>query len=189
MKMKFVLPGDKIGYAEEFVVGKGAYEENGEIFAAVAGKLIVKDRIMNIEPIKDIPEIKNGDVVLGRVVDVRNSLALVELSRKKGYDRDLMHLGIAALHVSNVQTGYLKDLSAAIRYMDTIKARVIDAENLKLSTKEPDMGVIKSLCSVCKHELWMESVSSKKESNALKCPRCGNVERRKTSTDYGKGEW
>lgn len=180
--MKFVLPGDRIGYVEEYVVGKGTYEENGEIFAAVAGRVVVEDRTITVEPIKRLPEINKGDVVLGRVVDVRNSLALVELSRKKGFDRDLMHTGIAALHVSNVQSDYLKDLSSAVRYMDIIKARVIDAENMKLSTKEPEMGVIKSICSVCKHDLV-------REGNILKCPECGNVEKRKLSTDYGKGEW
>ncbi len=180
--MKFVLPGDKLGYAEEYIVGKGAYEENGEIFAAVAGKVVIEDRTITVEPIKNLPEINKGDIVLGRVVDLRNSLALVELSRKKGFDRDLMYTGIAALHISNVQSDYLKDLSSAIRHMDIIKARVIDAENMKLSTKEPEMGVIKSICSICKHDLV-------REGNILKCPECGNVEKRKLSTDYGKGEW
>lgn len=180
--MKFVMPGDKVGYKEEFVVGEGVYEEDGEIFAAVAGRLVVKDKVINVEPVKIIPEIEKGDVVLGRVIDVRNSLALVELSRKKGLDRDLKNTGLAALHISNVQNEYLKDLNSAIRYMDIIKARVIDEKSLKLSTKEKEMGVVKSICSVCKHEMV-------KNGDALKCPNCGNVERRKLSSDYGKGEW
>ena len=180
--MKFVMPGDRVGYKEEFLAGNGIYEENGELFAAIAGKLYVKDKVINVEPIKVIPEIERGDVVLGRVIDVRNSLALIELSRKKGLDRDLKNTGLAALHVSNVQNEYLKDLSSAIRYMDIIKARVIDEKNLKLSTKEDEMGVVKSICSVCKHEMY-------KDGDVLKCPNCGNVEKRKLSPDYGKGEW
>jgi len=180
--MKFVMPGDRLGYKEEFVAGEGVYEENGEIFAAVAGKLIVRDKVINVEPVKVIPEIERGDVVLGRVIDVRNSLALVELSRKKGLDRDLKNTGLAALHISNVQNEYLKDLNSAIRYMDIIKARVIDEKSLKLSTKEDEMGVVKSICSLCKHEMV-------REGNTLKCPNCGNVEKRKLSSDYGKGEW
>ena len=180
--MKFVMPGDRVGYKEEFVVGKGVYEENGEIFAAIAGKLVIEDKVINVEPIKIIPEIEKGDVVLGRVIDVRNSLALVELSRKKGLDRNLKSSGLAALHISNVQNEYLKDLSSAVRYMDIIKARVIDEKSLKLSTREDEMGVLKSLCSLCKHEMV-------KEGNTLKCPNCGNVEKRKISSDYGRGEW
>jgi exosome complex component CSL4 len=180
--MKFVFPGDKIGYAEEFVGGDGVYEEDGELYAAVAGKLKIKDRVLSIESVKKIPKINKGDVVLGRVVDVRNSLALVELSRKSGFDRDLRHTGIAALHISNVQNEYLKDLDSAVRYMDIIKARVIDPELLKLSTKGKDMGVVKALCTNCKTELVVEG-------DKLKCPKCGNVESRKISSDYGKGRW
>lgn len=180
--MKFVIPGERLGYKEEFVAGEGVYEENGEIFAAVAGKLIVRDKVINVEPVKVIPEIEKGDVVLGRVIDVRNSLALVELSRKKGLDRNLKNTGLATLHISNVQNEYLKDLNSAIRYMDIIKARVIDEKSLKLSTKEDEMGVVKSICSLCKHEMV-------REGNTLKCPNCGNVEKRKLSSGYGKGEW
>lgn len=180
--MKLVFPGDRIGFVEEFVAGKGAFEEGGEIFASVLGKVVVKDRVVNVEPFKHLPEIEKGDVVLGRVIDIRNSLALIELTRKKGVDRELMHTGIAALHVSNVQSEYLKELESAIGYMDIIKARVIDSENLKLSTKEPEMGVIKSICSLCKNELV-------RNGNDLMCPECGNIEKRKLSTDYGLGDW
>jgi exosome complex component CSL4 len=180
--MKLVLPGDKIGFVEEFVAGKGAFEESGEIFASVLGRVEIRDRVVNVEPFKSVPEIKKGDVVLGRVVDMRNSLALIELTRKKGVDRGLMHIGIAALHVSNVQNGYLKELDTAVRYMDIIKARVIDAENLKLSTKESEMGVIKSICSFCRNQMV-------RKGNELVCPECGNTEKRKLSTDYGKGDW
>ena len=66
--------------------------------------------------------------------------------------------------------------------MDIIKARVIDEKNLKLSTQEDEMGVIKSLCSVCRREM-------NREGDLLKCPECGNVEKRKLSSDYGKGVW
>ncbi len=180
--MDLVLPGDKIGYVEEYVAGRGSYEENGEIFASVTGELTINDRIVEIKPFKRLPEIEKNDVVLGRVVDLRNSLALVELTRKKGIDRDLMHTGIAALHVSNVQNDYLKELSDGVGYMDIIKAKVIDVENLKLSTKDPEMGVIKAICSNCRSELV-------KENKMLVCKECGNKEKRKISTDYGKGNW
>ena len=180
--LKFVMPGDRIGYAEEFLAGEGVYEEGGELFAAVAGYAVLSNKTVSVKPVKELPQILRGDIVLGRVVDVRNSMALVEITRKKGLDRDLMHTGIAALHVSNVQNGYLKDINSAIGYMDIIKARVIDEEKLTLSTKEPEMGVLKSICSVCRHELV-------RDGNVLRCPNCGNVEKRKISKSYGKGEW
>ncbi len=180
--LKFVMPGDRIGYAEEFLAGDGVYEENGELFAAIAGKAVLKDKTVSVVPVKEVPKLGKGDVVLGRVIDIRGPMALVEIARKKGFDRELMHTGIAALHVSNVQNGYLKDINNAIGYMDIIKARVIDADRLSLSTKEPEMGVLKSICSVCKHELV-------RDGDVLRCPNCGNVERRKVSKSYGKGKW
>jgi len=180
--LKFVMPGDRIGYAEEFLAGEGVYEEDGELFAAVAGKAVLSNKTVSVKPVKELPRIVKGDIVLGRIVDVRNSMALVEITRKKGLDRELMHTGIAALHVSNIQNGYLKDIGSAVGYMDIIKARVIDEEKLTLSTKEPEMGVLKSICSICRHELV-------RDGNVLKCPNCGNVEKRKISKSYGKGKW
>ncbi|AGK60761.1 putative RNA-binding protein (consists of S1 domain and a Zn-ribbon domain) [Archaeoglobus sulfaticallidus PM70-1] len=182
MTKDFVFPGDKLGIAEEFICGEGVYEEDGELYASVAGKLVVKDRVLRVESVNKIPNIERGDTILGRVVDVRNSIALIELSRKSGFDRDLMHTGIAALHISNIQNEYLKDINSAVKYMDVVKARVIDPKLLKLSTKESDMGVVKAICSECRHELL-------KDGKVLKCPNCGNVERRKIASDYGSGKW
>jgi exosome complex component CSL4 len=180
--MKFVFPGDRIGYAEEYLVGEGVYEENGEIFASIAGTLEIKNKVVSVKSVKEIPELKRGDVVLGRVVDLRNSIALVEIARKEGVDRELKHTGIAALHISNVRNEYLKDFNNSIGYMDVLKARIIDSELLKLSTKEKEMGVLKAYCSSCKSEMILEG-------NKLKCIECGRVEGRKLSSDYGKGNW
>jgi exosome complex component CSL4 len=180
--MKFVMPGDRIGYSEEFVCGEGVYEESGEIFAAVAGFLEIKDRTVNVKTINRIPEIKKGDVVIGRVFDVRNSLALIEIARKKGENRPLTKSEVGSLHISNIQESYLDNISKALKYLDIVKARVIDEKLMRLSTKEVEMGVVKSICSICKHEMV-------REGDILKCPECGNVERRKLSRDYGKGEW
>ena len=179
--MRFVMPGDRIGSAEEYVKGEGVYEEGGELFAAVAGKLIIKDRVAKVESISPIPEIVKGDVVLGRVVDLRNSIALIEVSSKKGENRGPSNRGIGILHVSNVDEGYVKEISEAVGYLDILKARVI-GDNLRLSTKEEEMGVVRALCSNCKTEMV-------REGDILKCPECGRVEKRKISTDYGKGEW
>lgn len=179
--MKFVMPGDRIGSAEEYLKGKGVYEENGELFAAVAGRVVVKNREVSVESIAPIPEIVKGDVVLGRVVDLRGSIALVEVSSKRGEEREPANRGIGILHVSNVDEGYIKDISEFFGYLDILKARVI-GDNLRLSTKEPEMGVLRAICSNCKTQM-------KVEGNMLKCPECGRLEKRKISTDYGKGEW
>ncbi len=175
------MPGDRIGLAEEYVKGEGVYEENGELFAAIAGILVIEDRIASVRTAKTIPVIKKGDVVLGRVVDVRNNMALVEVARKKGVERELVRRSTGVLHISNVAEQYVENMIAAVGYLDVIKARVVD-DSLRLSTKEVEMGVVKALCSSCRHELVLEG-------DTLKCPRCGSVEKRKLSPDYGRGEW
>ncbi len=175
----FVLPGDKIGCVEEFEAGEGVYEENGELYASVAGRIIVEGRVVKIEPINRIPKLERGDVVIGKVIDVKNSIALVKLIRKLGHDRELVRSFIGILHVSNVQSEFLSNIGSVIRFGDLIKAEILD-ESLKLSTKAKEMGVIKSKCSECRSELHLDG-------DKLKCPRCGNVESRKVSSDYGKG--
>ncbi|MEM1956959.1 MAG: exosome complex RNA-binding protein Csl4 [Archaeoglobaceae archaeon] len=179
MKERIVFPGDRIGTVEEFKAGKGVYEENREIYAGIAGYLEIRDNVANVVAFKKIPELKKDDVVIGRVVDVRNNFAMVEIARKRGEDRDLGHTNLAMLHISNV--GRFESITNALSYRDIVKARVLDATP-KLSIKEPEMGVVKAFCSVCKADLILEK-------GKLKCPNCGREESRKLSSSYGKGEW
>ncbi|MCS7144145.1 MAG: exosome complex RNA-binding protein Csl4 [Archaeoglobaceae archaeon] len=175
-----VLPGDKIGSVEEFKAGEGVYEEEGELFASVAGILELEDKKARIKSFSRIPELKKGDVVLGRVVEIKNSFAMVEIARKKGEDRELAHTGLALLHISNLGER-VDNIGDAIGYFDILKARVLDTSP-KISIREPEMGVIKAFCSSCKSELLLEG-------GKLKCPNCGKEEKRKISRAYGKGEW
>ena len=175
----FVLPGDRIGCVEEFEAGEGVYEENGELYANVAGRLIIEGRTVRIEPINRIPKLEKGDVVVGKVIDVKNTVAIVKLTRKIGHDRELARSLIGILHVSNVQDEILKNINSVIKFGDIVKAEVLD-EGLKLSTKSKGMGVIKSRCGKCGSELVLDG-------DKLKCPKCGNVESRRISSDYGKG--
>ncbi|MFN3384673.1 MAG: exosome complex RNA-binding protein Csl4 [Archaeoglobaceae archaeon] len=179
MKERIVFPGDKIGNVEEFKAGKGVYEDNKEIYAGIAGYLEIKDRVANVSAFKKIPELKKDDVVIGRVVDVRNNFVMVEIARKRGEDRDLGHTNLAMLHISNV--GKFENIANALSYRDIVKARVIDATP-KISIREPEMGVLKAFCSACKVDLVLEK-------GRLKCPNCGREESRKISSSYGKGEW
>lgn len=176
-----VFPGDFLGYAEEYIPGYGVYEEDGKLFAATAGKAVVEEKTLRVIPVNSIPEVGKNDVVVGRVVDTRGSFAMVEIARKEGNSRALRHYDRGFLHVSNMSEGYLKNVEDGVRYMDIIRARVIDS-NLRLSIKEREMGVIKAICEKCSTPLL-------REKDKLKCPECGNVEKRKISEYYGKGEW
>lgn len=179
MKKIFVFPGDRIGTAEEFKAGKGVYEEDREIYAGIAGYLKIEEKVASVVAFKEIPELRKDDVVIGRVVDIRNNFAMVEIARKKGEERELGHMNLAMLHISNV--GRFENIANALSYRDIVKARVVDTSP-KISIKEPEMGVLKAFCSVCKVDLILEK-------GKLKCPNCGREESRKLSSSYGKGEW
>ncbi len=181
---KLVMPGDLLGTSEEFTPGFGVYEERGNLYAYVTGKVSVKkDKSIYVIPTtKPLPLLHRGDVVIGRVIDLRNSIAVVELSRKKGLeDRELANTGLAALHVSNVRKEYVQQLEDEVGYFDIIRAKVLDEKSLQLSIVDPDLGVIQAYCKKCR-------VVLRKKGNRLVCPVCGATEKRKLSPDYGKGE-
>ncbi len=180
----FVIPGDLIGTSEEFLPGKGTYEDKGNIYAITTGKVAFnkKERSVAVEPVTNIPPTpKEGDIVIGRVTDIKGSVALVELSRIKGHlDREIAGNTQAAIHISNVKDSYVQDLSRELGYQDIVKAKLIDTKNMRLSTVDKNLGVLTSQCPRCKVNMVFEG-------GKLKCPRCEKKESRKLSSDYGKG--
>lgn len=180
----FVVPGDMVGTSEEFLPGTGTYEENGNIYASATGKIAFnkKDRAVYIEQTTKVPPTpKEGDIVVGRITDIKGSVALVELARIKGsLDRQIAGNTSAAIHISNVKDSYVQDLAQEFGYQDIVKAKVIDTRNMRLSTVDKNLGVITSMCARCKLPL-------KFENGKLKCPQCERRESRKLSSDYGKG--
>ncbi len=183
---ELVLPGDYLGVIEEYFPGDGVKEENGELYAIRAGKVRINPERMEIsvEPITDVPPLPRiGDVVIGKILEVRGQNAVVQLIKIEGRDddREIATSKLAGIHVSQVRDGYVESLSREFKIGDVIRAKVIANEKspLQLSTKEPDLGVIYALCSRCRTPLV-------RRGNQLVCPKCGNVETRKLSTLYRK---
>jgi exosome complex component CSL4 len=50
-----------------------------------------------------------------------------------------------------------------------------------LTTDEKNLGVIYGFCSLCGNML-------EQRRNEMHCPKCGNIENRKTAFDYAKEE-
>ena len=122
-----------------------------------------------------------GDVIYGKIIDVRESGAMVEIAGIEGKeDREIVNVRTGDIHVSNVRDSYVKRFSDEFRPSDIIRARVIDAERMRLTTAEDSLGVVKAYCSNCRGELVLEG-------KKLKCPACNMTETRKISTEYGKG--
>ncbi|MCZ7383621.1 MAG: exosome complex RNA-binding protein Csl4 [Candidatus Methanoperedens sp.] len=183
-KARAVLPGDLIGTSEEYSPRNGTYVDKGNIYATASGivKVNAKDRSISVIPVtKTPPHIQVGDIVIGQVTDVKDSVALVEIAGIKGKgEREIVNADQAAIHVSNVKDAYVKELYYEFAPFDIVKARVIDLRNMRLTTVDKELGVMKAYCGNCRAVL-------KNDNGKLKCPKCERTETRKISVDYGTG--
>jgi exosome complex component CSL4 len=183
MDGSFVLPGDVVGSTEEFVSGDCTYSRGGKIFASTAGLVRIdsKTRSASVMPKSNAPvRLSQGDIVVGEVIDLKDSLVIVSLAFKKGHENRPLSDEEATIHISNVRSSYVKDLRQLFSLRDILKAKIIDERQMRLTTGDEDLGVIKAYCNRCLAGL------AKKE-NKLVCPNCGSTETRKTSSAYGLG--
>jgi exosome complex component CSL4 len=183
MDGSFVLPGDVVGSAEEFVTGDCTYAKGGMIFASTAGlvKIDPKTRAANVIPKTNAPpKLCQGDIVVGEVIDLKDSLVILSLAFKKGYENRPISDEEATIHISNVRNSYVKDLRHLFSVRDILKAKIIDERQMRLSTGDEDLGVIKAYCSRCMTGLM-------RKDGKLVCPNCSNTETRKLSSSYGLG--
>lgn len=183
MQCSFVIPGDVVGSAEEFVTGDGTYLKGRSIRSLTTGitEIDQKNRSANVVSKANIlPELCVGDVVVGQITNMRDKMAIVALAFKKGYESRPIPRTEALIYVSNIRNTYVKDIKQLFGPRDIVKAKIIKEHPLDLGTKDEDLGVIKAYCSKCATALRL--VDGK-----LECPSCGNVETRKLSTDYGLG--
>ncbi len=182
----FVIPGDFLATAEEFVPGDGAYEENGKIYSSCTGVVLVDVRTKHISVFSRTlgpPALKRDDVVVGRVEEVRDQSANVYIGVLRGReDRELPLPNTGSIHVSQVHTGYVEDMRRQFKPGDIVRARVMNARRapVQLLTAGDDLGVIVATCSRCRALL-------EREDSKLRCSECGNVEFRKLASDYRQG--
>jgi exosome complex component CSL4 len=181
---KTVFPGDLIGTSEEFTAKSGTYVDKGNIYASASGivKINPKERSISVAPATNTPPyLQIGDIIIGQVTDLKESVVLVEIAGIKGKgEREIVNAEQAAIHVSNVKDAYVKELYNEFAPFDIVKARVIDMRNMRLTTVNKELGVMKAYCGNCRTVL-------KKDNGGLKCPKCERTETRKLSSDYGTG--
>jgi exosome complex component CSL4 len=183
---EFVVPGTELGYSEEFIPGEGAYEEDGKVYASRTGTLVIdmKERKIKVTPKTSVPPIPdNGDVVIGKVIDVKPQTALVNLVKIKGINRSPPGEVLGSIHISQTRNVYVSDLGKEFRVGDIVLAKVTNSKRtpLQLSTVQKELGVIRAFCGRCALPLL-------KEGNKLKCSNCGRTEVRRLSPSYGSGE-
>lgn len=183
MNDKIVMPGEKLSTSEELLPGEGTFEEDGIIRAARVGKYVVNEkyRRAEVKPVTSTPVIiKKGDIVIAGVESVRSSMIIANVIHVVGKNRNISGDTNATLRVSEIARGYVKDPSTEFGVGDLIRAKVTQVKpSLQLTTKDNEFGAIKSLCSKCRNLLV-------KKGGILECENCGNKQKRRITTDYGK---
>ena len=179
---KIVLPGEQVSTSEELSPGDGTFEEDGIIRASRVGTYVVdqKHRRAIVKPLSSIPvELKRGDIVLAEVGPVRSNMVIADVIHVIGKNRPISGDTNGTLRVSEISNSYVKDPSTEFAPGDIIRAKVTQVRpSIQLATKDRDLGVIKAMCTKCRHSLI-------RKGNLLECENCKNKEKRKTSNDYG----
>src|SRR5881397_1013621 len=179
---KLVLPGDAIAASEEYEAGEGTYERDGEIFAATPGLLDLDSQnfVARVRSFNPLAELKVGDIVYGAITDIRSSMAEATVAAVHGSKREITGETEGAIHVSKISNEYVDDIHNAFHLGDIVRAKVIQAKpSLQLTTAEPNLGVVKAMCSRCRGPLELKG-------RDLWCPRDETSERRKIAADYGR---
>jgi exosome complex component CSL4 len=179
-----VLPGERLGVIEEFTPDSGTYEKNGVIYSKIVGRslLDLQNRRVSVYPVVEgvvVPKI--GTVVIGQIGNAQSDNVLVRIFRigKKKLSGNFGGI----LHVSDVSDRYVDSMSDVVKPGDIIRAKVISAKNqiFHLSTNDKNLGILYAFCS-------RDGTLLEQQRYDLKCPKCGNIERRKLAPDYGKEE-
>lgn len=178
-----VLPGERLGAAEEFAPGKGTYEYKGEIFASLMGKVQLHpaERTVSVLAIHEIPHLAEGDEVYARVDEIKSAMLVVTVLCSASTGRLAPGYPEGTVHISKAKDSYVDRLDRDFAEGDVIRAKIIQGyPSIKLSTQGESLGVVSARCQDC------HSFLTKLESNKLVCTRCGKREERHASKDYGK---
>ncbi len=178
---KFVLPGEYLGAAEEFLPGRGTYEHAGRIFASVVGTPAIdpRDRTVRVRAANAVPELAEGDVVYARIEEIKTAMAIVTILSSTTSRRGIPGRPEGTVHISKAKDGYTETLQGEFAVGDILLAKVLQAHpSVKLTTAPATLGVVSARCQVCHAILRV----THKE---LVCPRCGHHEHRKLAQGPG----
>lgn len=179
-----VLPGERLGVIEEFIPDSGTYVRDGVIYSKIVGRALMDllSKRVSVYPLinaENVPKIST--IVVGQVGHAQSDNVLVRIFKLGS--RNLSGVFTGVLHVSDVRERYVKSMTEVCKPGDIIRAKVISDKNqvYHLSTNDKNLGVMYAFCSRCANLLELKRYE-------MRCPKCGNIEKRKTALDYGKGE-
>ncbi|MFH0906057.1 MAG: exosome complex RNA-binding protein Csl4, partial [archaeon] len=118
--------------------------------------------------------VRIDDVVYGEILQVNDNLVFVKLDSSDN-NVVLSPSNSGIMFVEKISNDFTKKCGDLLHKGDYIKARVVDINpfELKLTTAEEDLGVIKTTCSQCK------KILTNFNNNETKCLNCGLLQYRK----------
>jgi len=130
-----VIPGQILA-DDEYYSGRGTFKENGKICSSLLGRVSLRNKKIRVIPLKSKYVPKKGDVVIGKIKDVRFSM----------WDVDINSPYSGILPAFEVFGGEKKELNKVYDVGDVLFLRVVDVDEIKkakLGLKGRGMGKFK----------------------------------------------
>ncbi|MCQ2972806.1 MAG: exosome complex RNA-binding protein Rrp4 [archaeon] len=127
-----VIPGEVLA-DDDFYSGRGAFKENGKICSSLMGLVSLRNKKLRVIPLKSKYVPKKGDVVIGKVKDVRFSI----------WDMDINSPYSGILPAFEVFGREKKELNRVFDVGDVLFLRVVEVDEVKkakLGLKGRGMG-------------------------------------------------
>ncbi|ORE11239.1 hypothetical protein BCV72DRAFT_114603 [Rhizopus microsporus var. microsporus] len=181
-KTEAVTPGQRLGYAADYIQGPGTYERDGLLYASVVGQRYIdqsKDgglptiRVSKEKEQSAVPEV--GSVITGKVIRVAPHQAMIAIMIVDNAPCKEDFMGIIRTQDVRAAEKDKVKIYNSFRPGDIIKAEVIslgDARSYILSTAKNELGVIfaMSVAGVPMIPIsWQE----------MQCPKTKTIELRK----------
>ena len=130
-----VIPGQILA-DDEYYSGRGTFKENGKVCSSLMGRVSLRNKKIRVIPLKSKYVPKKGDVVIGKIKDVRFSM----------WDVDINSPYSGILPAFEVFGREKKELNKVYDVGDVLFLRVVDVDEIKkakLGLKERGMGKFK----------------------------------------------
>jgi exosome complex component CSL4 len=123
--------------------------------------------------------LKQGDIVIGMIRDLREKMAMVTVMKVHGNTRAIAGDTDATIQISHISKNYTESIRDEFRTGDFVRAKVVSTSpSIQLTTVDDDLGVIRAVCSFCKGPMV-------KNEKGLYCEDCDKTSTRKISSNYG----
>jgi exosome complex component CSL4 len=179
---RLVVPGERLGVIEEFVPDSGTYVKDGVIYSKIVGRSLVdlQSRRVSVYPAVEgavVPKVSS--TIIGQIGNAQSDNVLVKIF-KVGNKKISGEFG-GILHISDVSDRYVTAMNDVCKPGDIVRAKVISEKNrvFHLTTNDKNLGIIDAFCS-------RDGNLLEPDRYELRCPKCGNIEKRKLAPDYGK---